>query len=325
MAPLTGAALMGTLSWTPLVIAATGDLTLAETLFRDGKAAMKVGDYVRGCPKLAESYRQDPTSGTLLALAYCQEQAGKTASAWGTYNAVIVRAGQERRGDREKIARERAAWLEDRLSKLVVDVPPAVASLRGIAVKLDGEVLPSAAWGSAMPIDPGDHLVEATADGMQPWHRQVSVGTSNDREVVRVNELKTVISTPTPTTPKRVDSPATSFPHRLLGVTLTGTGLLAVGVGIGFAMKAKGLDTDSKRDGHCDEASGCDDRGYALNQDALAAARVASVLCAAGGTLALGGVVLYFVPRRPSSPERMSLRVSPLGQTGASVQLRAGF
>ena len=93
-------------------LAAAGDTTLAEGLFREGKALMQAKDYAQACPKLAESLRQDAATGTQLALALCQEKQGLLASAWTNFSSVASNARREGRPDREKVARERAAALE---------------------------------------------------------------------------------------------------------------------------------------------------------------------------------------------------------------------
>ena len=61
------------------------DRALAETLFRDGRALVQAGKVAEGCTKLADSQQLDPQMGTLLNVALCQEQQGKTASAWAAF------------------------------------------------------------------------------------------------------------------------------------------------------------------------------------------------------------------------------------------------
>src|SRR6185503_4280485 len=127
-----------------------GDNALAETLFQEGKALMREGNFEAACPKLAESFQQDPASGTLLALAVCRERKGELASAWATYTEVAGRSHDEGKKDREAAAREKAASLETRLSWLELLVPPAVAALPNLELKRNGQSVPRAAWGSVL-------------------------------------------------------------------------------------------------------------------------------------------------------------------------------
>jgi hypothetical protein len=108
-----------------------GNTVAAEALFEDGRTLFEAGQYTEGCPKLAESYRLDPATGTLLALALCREGEGKLATAWAKFKDAEGRAKQEGREDRATIASERAAALRPRLSSLAVDVPPDMASTPG--------------------------------------------------------------------------------------------------------------------------------------------------------------------------------------------------
>src|SRR5689334_22968510 len=93
------------LAWLPEArLARAGDPALAETLFREGKALLRAGDFAHACPKLAASYEQDPGTGTLLALARCQEGLGQLATAWSTYRRVVESSEQQGRLDRANAA-----------------------------------------------------------------------------------------------------------------------------------------------------------------------------------------------------------------------------
>src|SRR5690242_4971467 len=58
------------------------DAAAAEALFEEAKRLFEQGDHGAACPKFSESYRLDPATGALFALALCHERAGKIASAW---------------------------------------------------------------------------------------------------------------------------------------------------------------------------------------------------------------------------------------------------
>lgn len=138
----------------------------AEVLFRDAKALSDKEQYDLACPKFQESHRIDPKPGTILNLAVCHEKQGKVASAWLDYleaASFAARAGQK---DREAFAKEQAEKLDKTIPRLVVRVPETTP---GIVVKLDAAVVSEGVWGSATPINPGDHAIEATAPGYKAW------------------------------------------------------------------------------------------------------------------------------------------------------------
>ncbi len=304
-----------------------GDAALADALFREGKALMQERDYARACPKLAESFRADAATGTLLALAVCQEESGQLASAWASYNGVVSRAKQEGRSDRERAAHERASALASRLSTLRVDVPTELAALPGLVITRDGVALSSAVWGTAVPTDAGTHVVEATATGRVPWRQTVTVGPEADRKTVSVPGL--AMNEPPPAQAPVPGGPgvaaarppvATSAApstlgmggvapsragatYQVVGLTTAAAGVVALGVGTAFGVWAKRLDDDSKQDGHCTATDGCDDFGRPLNQKAVARGDTATVLFIVGGALVAGGATLYLIGRSQARAE----------------------
>src|SRR6187402_3639467 len=99
---------------------------------------MERRDYASACPKLEESYRLDPATGALFAVALCHEQQGLLARAWVEFMEVASRAQEERYPEREKEAREHAGELHPRLSFLTVRVDAGTAALQGLVVTRDG-------------------------------------------------------------------------------------------------------------------------------------------------------------------------------------------
>ncbi|MGC4092791.1 MAG: hypothetical protein QM756_33890 [Polyangiaceae bacterium] len=146
----------------------------AEALFDEGRRLMNAGQYAEACVKFADSNNLDPGLGTLLNLGQCYKSLGRTASAWSTYREAAALARSSGQADREDLARKEAAALEGALARLVVLVPSEVAALHPQLTR-DGVAMPPSMWGLSTPIDPGKHVVEATAPGKRPQRLELSV------------------------------------------------------------------------------------------------------------------------------------------------------
>src|SRR5262245_5550034 len=64
----------------------------AESLFREGREAVKRGDYAVAWPQLEETQRLDPANGTLLNLALCEEGWGHLTDARTHLREVLAAA-----------------------------------------------------------------------------------------------------------------------------------------------------------------------------------------------------------------------------------------
>ncbi|HWO10101.1 MAG TPA: hypothetical protein VNN80_11495 [Polyangiaceae bacterium] len=168
----------------------------AEALFREAREQLKRGELKRACQNFVESQRLEPATGTLLAVANCNERQGKLATAWDQFSDVIWRAQQENRQDRATLAQERADALEPRLSVLTLDVPAALNAIAGLTVTLDGEALELKRLELPIFVDGGRHVVEVSATGHQTKVRSVEVRPERDRVTLVLPVLERPNATP---------------------------------------------------------------------------------------------------------------------------------
>lgn len=151
--------------------AASEDAAAAEALFRRARDAIRLNDYATACPLFAESQRLDPSVGTLMNLAACDEQLGELAEAWERWHEAIEQL--QRAGDsRLQTARDRADALEKRLPRLTVRVNGAAQAMQ---VTRDEVELGPPSWGLALPVDPGRHRVVLAVAGRAVDEKTVDV------------------------------------------------------------------------------------------------------------------------------------------------------
>lgn len=282
--------------------ASAQDTTRADETFHAGRELMKDGKLAEACPKFEESQKADPASGTLLALAYCQELSGLLASARTNYLSAADLAAKEGQAERQKAAGERAEALSQRVSTLTIMVPPQLSRQAGLKVLRDGIEVERTAYDVRIPLNGGTHAIEVTAPGRERWAGVVVLQTEADHKTLQLPILEPELSTFIETTgPRRASPPYQPVPAESPTVrrwrqASLGLGLAsAVGVGLGvtFGVAAKSRNDASNRDGHCD-ASGCDAYGSARRQSALDAARISTWSFVAAGALATTSLVLYF-------------------------------
>jgi hypothetical protein len=218
--------------------AGAGDEAAAHALFVDGRKLAAGGDYAAACVKFEDSYRLLQGIGTSFNLADCEEHLGRTASAWARFLDVATATQAAGQPERERIARARAAALEPRLSRLVINVR---APLPELVVRRDGLPVPPAQWGVATPVDPGEHVIAASAPGRRAWSSTVVVPATATEVPVDVPALDAeprmpeaapapalTVSAPPPP-PTRAPSILRSIPRGALWVGAVGAAALATG------------------------------------------------------------------------------------------------
>jgi hypothetical protein len=303
---------------------AATDKALAEALFQDARKLMDAGNTPEACLKFAESQRLDPSLGTLLNLAVCHEKEGRTASAWAEFKeaaSVAASAGKQERAD---FAKKRAAELEARLSRIVLDVPQATA---GMALTLNGkELSTAAATGSGMPVDPGEVTIAATAPGKKPWSERVTVEAGPSTKQLAVPALEDVPppqeeekKPPPPPAPKPLPKPPEqgARPLRTLGFVTTGVGVAGLGAGAVFGLMT--LSQASEVEEGC--KGGCDQAAVDKNDDAKTTAMVSNIAFGAGVACVGAGVTMILLSASPKKASTgKQVWVSPeIGSSGGRV------
>ncbi len=303
----------------------------ARTLFDEARQLAAGGKHKEACPKFEESQRLDPGMGTLFNLADCYEHTGRTASAWIRFLEVASEARAKGRSDQEKAARERAAAVAPKLSRLSVEVPSS-AMIDGLEIRLDGAAMGKAAWGTQVPIDPGTHVIEARAPGRKRWSTTIAVKSEGANAQATIPALEVESSTPAgpgeprvsePQSPGAEPEPATGAgdTRRMIGLVTGGVGIVGLGASmiVGLGAKSKLSDADA----YCGADSCWDQRGIQLHDDARSQAMLATVIGGVGAAALVTGAILYFTApsgKAKTAASGGSVPILTLGPAGVGMK-----
>lgn len=285
---------------------------IAERAFQQGRELMAAGRVAEACPKFEAAAKLSATAGVRLNLADCYARLGRTASAWAKADEALAIA--ERAGDvaAAELARSRMADLEPRLCYVTIAVA-RTGVVPGMEVRLDGEAIPDAVWGTPLPVDPGGHEVEVRAPARRPWSSKTTVTQPGSRVSVAVPALAEDRATTSSAGGRGLST------TEVLAIVAGGLGLTGLGVGTAF-----GLDAASKKSGYQQLQVGgrCTSEAcVTLSKDAVGAATLSTVGFLAGGTLAATGLVLWLVaPGRDAEGRAVALvPVAGPGSAGAGL------
>lgn len=280
-----------------LASAADNDAARADQLFKDGTAALEERRFDVACPKLAESHKVDPKAlGTLVNLARCNEEWGKTATAYAQYVELEQGATERKQAERIALAKKHMAMLETKLSHIDLRVQAAAP---GETVKIDDAAPVDAAKLTAtQTFDPGDHAIEATAPGKAPYRSKFTVAPGPSTADVIVPALADASAAAPPAAPvtnaPASDGAPTWSTQKTLGVV--GVGVGAAGLILGGVFGAMAISGKSAVNDDCHNAvATCANTGKTKDDydAAHTKATVSTISFIAGGVFVAAGAVLY--------------------------------
>jgi hypothetical protein len=220
----------------------------------------------------AESLLHAPTH--LLYMARANAKLGRLVAAREPYNKLIRKPLGPKAPPAFKNAQEAAkaeiAKVEPRIGKLTVTVQAPVGVIP--VLKMDGVAFPSALVGVARPVDPGEHVLQASAEGLLVARQTVMVKEGgaavlepdpNANAAPASSEAPAPTPEATPGTPE-ADSGAAGGGGTSLampGYAALGVGVVGLGAGLLFTLQSAGKRSDAdKAFARCQE-NGVDDPG----------------------------------------------------------------
>ena len=280
-----------------------------DELFQQGKALLQQRRVAEACQKFEASLALARRGGTLLNLAVCREEEGRTASALTLFEQARERAQEDQRQDRLTLVDEHVAALRPRLSWLTI-APASGVAPAGLTIRCDDSTLTRENWGEPQAMDPGEHVITAAAPGRTPITVKVQVRANADHQSVSLPELSPISAAPAPAepvvrpvAPARSAEPATSTAHPVLGFAVLGIGAAGVIVGSGFGIVAI---VDSNQSRALCSGPPCSVEARQENEHARSAAHVANVAIPAG--LAVAGLGLFLILREAERPPARASR-----------------
>jgi hypothetical protein len=216
--------------------AAAAQEATAEDLFTRGKDLMAAQQFAEACPLFKESYRLDPAGGTLQNLAVCYEGLGLWASAHARFVDLRDRSNAQRppRLDRVSLAQEHIDRLAPRLSRVVLELAPGRAP-PGLTISIDKIDYAAVTWTEGVVIDPGEHVVLASAPDKQAFSTRVTIGPQPVAQRVKVT-IPPLADAPRIDMAAGRDAPTTTL--RVPGIIVGSAGFVVLAGGAFFGLLA---------------------------------------------------------------------------------------
>ena len=220
------------------------DLQAARDLFLLAEKEEDAGRWSDALEKLQRVAHVRLTAGVRYHIALCEEHLGQIASALADYTAARTQAHVENAQDVMRLVGKQLAAVSLRTPRVTIHVTPSLSDLQ---VMLDGIPLALDRVGVPIPVDPGEHRIEATAPKYAPARAALTVREQEavvlDLELLQpTTPPEGASATPAPSIPDAFGANATDpFPApatprnsaRTGAIAATATALALAGAGFG--------------------------------------------------------------------------------------------
>lgn len=301
----------------------------AQALFDRGVADMEAGRYEKACPAIEASQRMEPMPGTLFTLAECEAQRGRIATAiryYGEYLALYRTFTMKKKLEQK----DRAATSQAQLGKLERVVPRLTLTLPAgaapdVVVKRNGETVADLSIGTAVMVNPGEHLVTTQVPGGPEIEHRVSL-SAGESKTLQLTVRRQAIIDPTS---KRLPSESLLVPPppppdvRSWRIGTWSAGAVAlVGLAVGTVTGILAIQERNVVSDKCKPDGGCTQAGLDATARLRTFGTASTIGFVAGGVgLAVGVTLFAATPSVPTaqqnvgSPPASGVSWSPFGIT----------
>lgn len=213
---------------------------------------------------------------------------------------------------------QRMEEVETAFPSIVFDVKDAAGGdISAVKVMIDGQLVAEKIDGLPLRVDPGSHEFKFEVPGEKALIRTfvLKEGEKLRRErVLFVGETKPATPPTTPPPAGKKEEPSKNGPLlKFAGLGLAGAGLVAIGVGSFYGVKALGKKSDQEE--HCKSATSCANYPQAQSDHdgAQVWGRFSTIGFIAGGVLLVGGAVLFFTAPKGEATGALK-KVLPIAQ-----------
>ena len=177
----------------------------AEAAYERGLTALRERRYGDAILHFENSHRVAPVSGVLFNLALAYRGAGRNLAAVETFSRYLREEGAAVTPERRAAVERAIGELRVGLGTIECHVTPALANL---SFTVDGR--PASCGPDPVMVDPGEHVLEASAPGYSHERRPVRM-EAGSRDIFHAN--LTPVVRPTIVTPTRVEIVQTPHPR----------------------------------------------------------------------------------------------------------------
>ena len=290
------------------------DKATARALAMEGQKALEAKDYATAADrfKRADALYHAPTLSVGLARAYVG--LGKYVEAAETYNRVIREKVPDDASDPYKAAVEDARREIEGLHAKIGWATIRVEGPKEPKVMLDETEVNVASLGVKRAVNPGSHVVRATADGFKPGEQSFTIQAGSTQDVVLTLEAD-------PDAEVSTGGDTTNDTLRLVGFVAIGVG--AAGLIVGGVTGGLAMGKHSELEDNCPNGACPPDQQDNLDSFHTLGT-VSTIGFIAGGVIAAAGIVLVVVGSLGASEEgadtaRLTAEIGP-GHIGAKLR-----